>query len=94
LKISPLMAAPGGDLLIHQISAPEEAERLINGNVNLPSLAPELRSSLLASTRLVVFIGVPATLEQGLAPLTGKDLAAGYACSSYAWYLVCSARLR
>ncbi len=94
LKISPLMAAPGGDLLIHQISAPGEAERLINGNVNLPSLPAAVRSSLLASTRLVVLIGVPATLEQGLAPLTGKDLAAGYACSSYAWYLVCSARLR
>jgi hypothetical protein len=94
LKISPLMAAPGGDLLIDRISSTDQAERLINGNVDLPSLPPEVRSSLLASTQLVVFIGVPATLEQGLTPLIGQEVAARYACSSYAWYVVCGARLR
>jgi hypothetical protein len=90
LKITPLMAVPGGDLLIDQISSPEQAERLINGNVNLPSLPREVRSSLLASTKLVVFVGVPAELQQGLAPLLGKELAGGYACTSHSWYLVCS----
>ena len=55
-KITPLMPAPGGDLLIDRMSSAEEAERLINGNVNLPALPPAMRSTLLASTRLVVFV--------------------------------------
>jgi hypothetical protein len=88
-KITPLMPAPGGDLLIDQMSSPEEAERLINGNINLPSLPPATRSTLLASTRLVVFVAAPEEVQQGLAPLVGKSLAAHYACTSHTWYLVC-----
>jgi hypothetical protein len=90
-KITPLMPAPGGDLLIDQMSSAEEAERLINGNVNLPALPPAMRSTLLASTRLVVFVAAPAEVEQGLAPLAGESLAAHYACTSHTWYLVCLA---
>ena len=90
-KITPLMPAPGGDLLIDRMSSPEEAERIINGNVDLPSLPPAMRSTLLASTGLVVLVGTPADVEQGLEPLTGKSVAAHYACSSHAWYLVCLA---
>jgi hypothetical protein len=88
-KITPLMPAPGGDLLIDQMSSPEEAERMINGNVNLPALPPATRSTLLASTRMIVFVGSPAELEQGLAPLIGNNLAANYACTNHIWYLVC-----
>jgi hypothetical protein len=88
-KITPLMPTPGGDLLIDRMSSPEEAERLINGNLDLPSLPPAMRSTLLASTGLVVFVGTPAAVEEGLEPLAGKGLAAHYACTSHAWYLVC-----
>jgi hypothetical protein len=90
-KITPLMPAPGGNLMIDRMSSPEEAERLINGNIDLPGLPPAIRSPLLASTGLVVFIGVPAEVDQGLAPLVGNTLAADYACTSHAWYLVCQA---
>jgi hypothetical protein len=88
-KITPLMPAPGGDLLIDQMSSPEEAERLINGNIDLPALPPGVRSMLLASTKVVVFVGTPTDLEQGLTPLIGETLAVGYACTNHAWYLVC-----
>jgi hypothetical protein len=90
-KITPLMPAPGGELLIDHMSSPEQAERIINGNVDLPALPPALRSTLLASTGMVVFVGAPAELEQGLAPLIGAEPAAHYACTNHAWYLVCSA---
>jgi hypothetical protein len=90
-KITPLMPAPGGDLLIDHISSADEAERIINGNIDLPSLSPALRSSLLASTKLVVLVGVPAQVDQGLTPLIGKDPAANFACSNHTWYVVCSA---
>lgn len=90
-KITPLMPSPGGNLLIDRMSSPEEAERLINGNIDLPSLSPEMRSALLASTGVVVFVGTPADVEQGLEPLAGKSLAAHYGCTSHAWYLVCLA---
>jgi hypothetical protein len=91
-KITPLMPAPGGDLLIDQMTSPDEAERLINGNIDLPALPPAMRSTLLASTAVVVFVGTAAPLDQGLAPLMGKSSAAHYACTRYAWYLVCLAR--
>jgi hypothetical protein len=39
----------------------------------------------------VVLVGTPADVEQGLEPLTGKSVAAHYACTSHAWYLVCLA---
>jgi hypothetical protein len=91
LKITPLMPAPNGDLLIDRMSSPDEAETLINGNVNLPALPSAMRTSLMASTRLVIFVGTPAALKQGLTPLIGENLAADYACSSHAWYLVCEA---
>jgi len=90
-KITPLMPAPGGDLLIDHVSSPDEAERLINGNIDLPSLPPEMRSRLLASTGLVVFVGVAADVEQGLGPLAGESVAAHYACTNHSWYLVCLA---
>ncbi len=90
-KITPLMPAPGGDLLIGRMSSPDEAERLINGNVDLPALPAAIRAPLLDSTRFVIFVGVPADLEQGLTPLIGQDLAAKYSCTSHNWYLVCAA---
>ncbi len=90
-KITPLMPAPGGNLLIDRMSSPEEAERLINGNIDLPSLPPAMRSTLLASTGVVVFVGVPADVDEGLEPLAGKSVAAHYACTSHTWYLVCLA---
>jgi hypothetical protein len=74
------------------MSSPDQAERVINGNVDLPALPPPLRSKLLASTRVIVFVGTPAALQQGLAPLIGTESAVNYACTSHAWYLVCSAR--
>jgi hypothetical protein len=93
-KITPLMPGPGGDLLIDRMSSPEQAEKIINGNVDLPSLTPEMRSALLESTQVLVWVGVPADLQQGLTPLMGAELAGRYACSSYGWYLVCLARDR
>jgi hypothetical protein len=90
-KITPLMPAPGGDLMIDRMSSADEGERLINGNIDLPGLAPAMRSTLLASTGVVVFVAVPANVEQGLEPLAGKNLAAHYACTSHGWYLVCLA---
>jgi hypothetical protein len=86
-KITPLMPAAGGNLLIDQMPSPEEAERLINGNINLQALPTATRSELLASTGVVVFVGTPADVSQGMAPL-----AAGYQCTSYDWYLVCLRR--
>ena len=56
-----------------------------------PALPPALRSSLLASTRVVVFVGTPMELARGLTPLIGAELSAKYACTSYRWYLVCAA---
>jgi hypothetical protein len=88
-KITPLMPAPGGNLLIDHMHSPEQAERLINGNVDLPSLPAEIRATLLASHPLVVYVGEPAALTQGLAPLIGENEAARYDCVSHAWYLVC-----
>jgi hypothetical protein len=90
-KITPLMPAPGGNLLIDQMSSPDQAEHIINGNVDLPALPPAMRSWLLASTRVVVFVATPAELARGLTPLMGADLATRYTCSSHAWYLVCAA---
>ena len=90
-KITPLMPAPGGDLLIDHMSSPEEAERMINGNVNLPALPPATRSTLLASSKVIVFVGSPTELVQGLAPLIGNNLAVNYACTNHIWYLVCLA---
>jgi hypothetical protein len=90
-KITPLMPAGRGDLLIDRMSTADEAERTINGNVDLPALPPALRSSLLASTRVVVFVGTPMELARGLTPLIGPELSAKYACTNYRWYLVCAA---
>jgi hypothetical protein len=89
-KITPLMPATGGDLLIDQMTSAEQAERLINGNVDLPALPPPVRSRLLASTRVIIFVGTPAGLQQGLTPLIGTEIAANYGCTSHTWYLVCS----
>ena len=82
-KITPLMPVPGGDLLIDRMSSPEEAERLINGNIDLVGLPPTIRSGLLASTGFVVYVGTPdEVVRQSLA---------GFSCASHGWYLVCVA---
>ncbi len=82
-KITPLMPAPGGDLLIDQMQSPAEAERLINGNVDLLVLPAAVRSRLLASSGFVVYVGMPnAAVSQSLA---------GYTCASHGWYMVCLA---
>ncbi|HTZ58247.1 MAG TPA: hypothetical protein VMB49_09135 [Acidobacteriaceae bacterium] len=91
-KITPLMPTTGGDLLIDRMKSAEQAERIINGNLDLPGMTPELRSALMSSTQILVLVGVPADIEQGLTPLVGGDLAGHYACSSHGWYLVCAAR--
>jgi hypothetical protein len=90
-KITPLMPAAGGDLLIDQMDSPDQAEHIINGNVDLPTLPAPMRSKLLANTRVIVFVATPAALQQGLTPLIGAESAANYACTNHAWYLVCSA---
>ncbi len=90
-KITPLKPAPGGELLIDHMTSAEEAERLINGNVDLPALRAETRSALLASTRFVVLVGETPALERGLVPLIGEREAARYACTDRTWYLVCVA---
>ena len=89
-KITPLMPAPGGDLLIDHVSSPEQAEQLINGNVDLPGLPAAMRSNLLASTKAIVFVATPMAAKQGLAPLTGERQADQYACAKHTWYLVCT----
>jgi hypothetical protein len=91
-RITPLMPAAGGDLLIDQMSSPDQAEHIINGNVDLPALPAPLRSKLLASSRVIVFVGTPAVLQPGLTPLIGTESAANYACTNHDWYLVCTAR--
>jgi hypothetical protein len=90
LKISPLMAAEGSELLVNQMRSADQAERLINGNVDLPALDQAMRTSLLASTGVVVFVGVPGEVERGLAPLIGDGAASGFVCDGHTWYLVCS----
>jgi hypothetical protein len=90
LTIMPIEAAEGGHLLIDEMSSIGQAARIINGNIDLPEMPPELRSPLLASTDVIVFIGVPADVKRGLAPLVGAGQAARYACTDHAWYLVCS----
>ena len=82
-KITPLMPAPGGDLLIDRMSSPEEAERLINGNVDLLVLPPLIRSGLLASTGFVIYVGPPTDAV--------RQTLARYSCVSHGWYLVCAA---
>ncbi len=82
-KITPLMPTPGGDLLIDRMHSPEEAEHLINGNIDLLGLPPSVRSSLLASSRFVVYVGTPnEAVSQSLAR---------YTCANHGWYLVCVA---
>jgi hypothetical protein len=80
-KITPLMPAAGGDLLIARMPSADEAERLINGNIDLLVLPPAVRSGLLASTRFVVYVGTPGdAVSQSLA---------AYHCASHDWYLIC-----
>jgi hypothetical protein len=79
--ITPLVPAPGSDLLISHVGSIEQAEHMINGNLDLPSMDPDMRSQLLASSRVVVLVGVPANLRQGLPP---------FHCSNHDWYLICS----
>jgi hypothetical protein len=89
-KITPLMPVAGGDLLVDQVSSPEQAEQLINGNVDLPALAPAMRNTLLASTKVIVLVATPVATERGLTPLIGAPLASQYACVGHVWYLVCT----
>ena len=92
LTIMPLKAAPGAHLLVNEMTSPEEAERLINGNINLAGLPPGIRAPLLASTRVMVFVATPADIRQGVTPLTGTKQFPPYDCASHAWYLICTAR--
>ena len=80
-KITPLMPAAGGDLLINRMSSADEAERLINGNINLPALPPAVRSGLLASTGFVVYVGTP--------DYAASQSLAAYHCASHDWYWIC-----
>ena len=80
-KITPLMPVPGGDLLINRVGSPEEAERLINGNIDLPALPAAIRSALLASTGFVVYVGTPNEAV--------SRILARYTCTSHGWYMVC-----
>src|ERR1700753_2376220 len=73
--ITPLMPARGSDLLISHMGSAEEAERVINGNLDLPSMPVEIRGPLLDSTKFVVLVG-----KQGDLP---------FPCVDYGWYLVC-----
>ncbi len=90
LTIMPVEAAPRGDLLVERMESPQEAERRINGNVDLPALPDAIRGPLLAAARVIVFVGAPQSIAEGLAPLTGIRQAALYACSSHGWYLACT----
>jgi hypothetical protein len=90
LTIMPVKAAERGDLLIDEVSSTSQAARIINGNIDLPAMPPALRSPLLASAKVIVFVAVPADVQRGLLPLVGAGQAARYTCADHAWYLVCS----
>jgi len=90
LTIMPVKAAEGGDLLIGEMRSTSQAARIINGNIDLPAMPPALRSPLLASAKVIVFVAVPRDVQRGLAPLVGAGQAARYSCADHAWYLVCS----
>ena len=89
-KITPLMPAPGGDLLIDHMSSPEEAERLINGNIELPALPPKMRSPCSLPPGWWCLLGYRRMWNKDWGPLAGDSLAAHYACTDHTWYLVCS----
>jgi hypothetical protein len=80
-KITPLMPAAGGALLINQMASADEAEHLINGNIDLLALPQPVRSRLLASTAFVVYIGAPSDAV--------SERLARYHCEGHGWYLVC-----
>jgi hypothetical protein len=80
-KITPLMPSTGGDLMINQMSSADEAEHLINGNIDLLVLPQVVRSRVLSSAGFVVYVGTPNDA-------VSKSLA-GYRCTSHDWYLVC-----
>jgi len=82
-KITPLMPAAGADLLINQMSSPEQAEHLINGNIDLAVLPSDVRAELLASSGFVVYVGSPSTAVS--ASLSR------YKCAAHGWYSVCLA---
>ncbi len=88
-KITPLMPTAGGDLLIDQMSSPDQAEHLINGNIDLPALPTAVRSALLRSTQAIVFVGTPEDVARGMAPIAGEGAAAAFSCTAHGWYLVC-----
>jgi hypothetical protein len=89
LTIMPVKAAGGGHLLIDEMSSTAQAARVINGNIDLPRMPPELRLPLLSWSKVIVFVGVPEDVMRGLAPLVGARLAASYACTDDTWYLAC-----
>jgi hypothetical protein len=80
-KITPLMPAAGGALLINQMASADEAEHLINGNIDLLALPRPVRSRLLASTAFVVYVGTPNDAV--------SERLARYHCEGHGWYLVC-----
>ncbi len=92
LTIMPLKAAPGSNLLVNEMNSSAQAERLINGNIDLARLPGDIRAPLLASSQFMVFIATPQDIRRGVTPLTNTQEAAQYACASHGWYLLCFAR--
>ena len=92
LTIMPLTAVPGTPLLVNEMTSPEEAERVINGNIDLPALPNAIRAPLLASANFIVFVATPADIQKGLIPQTGikTGVPGPLACAGHTWYLVCT----
>jgi hypothetical protein len=94
LTVMPVKAVPGTGLMVNAMPTPAEAERLINGNVNLSNLSPEVRERLLKSTKFIVLIATPQDVTQEIsekgAPLVGTQRTAQTTCASHEWYLVCT----
>ena len=65
-------AAEGGHLLIDEMSSTAQAARIINGNIDLPEMPPALRSPLLASADVIVFVGVPGGRQAGTGAARGR----------------------
>lgn len=94
LTIMPVKAVPGSSLMVNAMANVAEAERQINGNINLSGLPPDVRDRLLGSTRFIVLVATPQDVTQEVAengaPLVGPQRVGQTTCASYEWYLVCT----
>jgi hypothetical protein len=90
LTIMPVKVVAGSDLMVNEMSSPEQAATLINGNIDLTRLTPEMLTPLIDSTKFIVYVAVPKDVRRGLAPLLPSALASRYACTDHNWYLVCT----